>query len=294
MATLKKTPPLDPRLQVDRRALAVLEAESDAELARFLRKPVVPVDPAEIAYARSVGYYEDPFHSSHDEIIERLLRARDRLKPKQVANAFVAGLGKKRPDWRSAIASYAVSLRFPVHEVLFKLENFSCMICQGSKWMRAGPTAPVEIEPNSVRLERHRTGGGSDSQLSPTFAAIDLEQFLALPLLPEPDASDVQALQEMLKKLRSFDAKTTLTAARKAIGSLGGANDMQRQQTIETLSIIGVLTPSTHESFLTRYTPYEERKFPDGKNDWAFPAIAWKGADGVNEKAVKHWFGHLL
>lgn len=287
-------PDFDPRLAVDRRALSTLQQQGRYESSTYTGDSVEAPSADEIAYARAAGYFWDDFESTHDAMIERLLAAKDRLTPRRVADAFVAGVGKRRPDWRSAIASYAVAMHFPRHKADLSEPNFRCLVCEEGDYSVRDPDGRYNVSPNWVAQLRFDLGGGAFNQTIPNFAAIDLEQFESLSVHPTPDAADIDQLRLLLKVLRGFDSTINLTKARKAIAALGGANEMQRQQTIETLSTIGILKPAKCETFLTGFTPYTDRIFPGGKNDWAFPAIAWHGRDGVNEDAIRFWFGHLL
>src|SRR5690606_20280768 len=126
--------------------------------------------------------------------------------------------------------------------------------CEGGDYAVRDPDGEFVISANWVASCRFESGGGSFNQAIPNYAAIDLEQFVAMPVKPTPTMDDVAALRELLKVLRAFPSDATLTTARKSIGPLAGANQYQRQQTIETLSTVGILKPAAFDSFLTRYT----------------------------------------
>jgi hypothetical protein len=286
--------PEDPRLQIDKRALATLLQQRDHEFSRYSEKKVEPPTDSEIAYAKSVGYFFDPIKLTHDELIDRLYEAKSKITKRQVADAFVAGIGRKRLDWCSAIGSLAIAVHFPKHPPDFSRPNWPCLVCEMYPGQTRAANAKIECSPNNAISLRFEIGGFGFNQAKPSFATFDLEHFAAMAVKPVPENDDIAALRALIESFRALPPEITPSQLIQVIGETAGKNKYQRQQTIETLSTIGVLEPVLVPSFWNTYTPFIDRPTPSGKNDWAFPAFAWRGRDGVNDAAVKFWFGHLL
>src|SRR5262245_41199581 len=71
--------------------------------------------PADYAYAVAAGAMFDPVVLDHDAVVRWAIRVRKRVDPRRAAAAFVAGLGARRLDWRSALGSYAAARHLPRH-----------------------------------------------------------------------------------------------------------------------------------------------------------------------------------
>jgi hypothetical protein len=269
-------------------AIKVLRKQSAAELAPHLGKTPNPPTETEIAFARSCGVWRDDELLPHDEIIARVLAAHDRLDPVVLANGFVAGLGQGSPLLLSTIASYAIASHLKPHEPEYPYPNFPCAVC-GLYRALTGETVQ-EIFWNSHLLSRIDVGGWCG--LGGVMA--DLDDYLRQPPAFTMSESDVDALRRVLALLKAQPSNSSPGKLKKELGALAGKNDLQRTRFVEILSIIGVLEPIDNPSYHRQWTRYIDRPGPDGRNDWEYPAIWWRGSDGVNDDAVRHWFGHLL
>ncbi len=272
-----------PAWELDKRALKVLEQAARHEVTQHLGGSERPPSAEDIAYARSVGYWTEDETIAHDDLVERLNALAARTQPADVAESFVAGIGQKRPDYRSPIASYVLARSLPRHALKLQPKaHCPCLVCE--TWVK-GDQQLATIYRNSS-LHSRLTIGGS---LLPTYALLDLEWFLAAPRVRASD-SDWQAFAELLAALRQAPGKFAANALSKLIGKRIGSNDLQRQRTLEVLSAIGLLEPKSCASFWRAFTPYEDRARIENINDWEFPMRLWRGSDGVNEDAVSYWF----
>lgn len=272
-----------PVWELDQRALKVLTQEIDHRVSYSYNKDANhPPSAEEISYARSVGYWCEDEQVSHDDLIRRLHALAKKIKPAEVAESFVAGIGQKRADYRSPIASYILARSIPSHAPKLRV-NFPCLICE--VWLADAPPHLATIDRRSLLRDRLTIGGSP----FPCYALADLEWHLAAPRVRAGDA-DWKAFDELLDALRQAPEKCAPNALSKLIGKRLGTNDLQRQRTLEILAAIGVLEPKSHPSFWRKFTPYEDRARIENKNDWEFPMRLWRGHDGVNEEAVAYWF----
>lgn len=77
--------------------------------AGWKRTPATPA--ADFDYAKSMGIMFDPVSLTHDELIEAILRLRDRIEPAKAARAFLGSLSTRRVHWRSGLASITFASR---------------------------------------------------------------------------------------------------------------------------------------------------------------------------------------
>lgn len=264
--------------------LHTLRKQRDFELVDFGGKPTEQPTVAEIAAAKEAGVWRDTVSLPHDELIERIAFACGAVDRKAAVGAFVAGLGQGRPEWRSTVSSVAIATHLSAHPVSKFGPYAPCSTCGAP--LKDGH---VVVSPNSCVLARYEAGGwsGLDDVL------VDLEDFVTAPA-PTAGEGDRAALRALLEALRSVQSDATPSKLSKDLGHSVGRNAAQRQRTIETLAIIGVLEPEGHPSFWQTFPPFAEREGPDGKNDWDYPAIWWRGKHGVNEEAVAYWFGDFI
>lgn len=242
-------------------------------------------NPEAFAYAKSRLVMFDPRTLDHDQIIAWARRSVAAVTIRDAANAFVSSLQTRALHRRSALASLALLRHLPVHpwEASPFWQHSPCRVCGEYK------AKASLIDLNRLSYARHRGSTGTDDVVS---AAFDLEVFAAEPA----DASRSRGAWELLKGI--LDAASSLgprdSAAKlsKVIRGVFAGNDRERQQVIETLGACGVLESPDQPGFRTRWVPREDRQDPDGKNDWSYPVLWWRGANGVNADAVREWFGH--
>lgn len=271
-----------PAWEFDKRALAVLNQAIRHEMERFLPGGNPPPTEDEYEYALKAGYWSEVEPVEHDELIRRLQSLAEQIDPKRVAESFVAGVGQKRPDLRSSIASYVLASSISEHEAKLR-PDFPCLICE--TWLHGEPPM-AKIDRNGSLGSRWAEGG----VLTLEYALADLEWFVAAPPV-EASQADWEAFRELINDLRRAPEKCAAKALSKLMGKRIGANEMQRQRTLEVLSAIGVLEPRLYPSFWRAFTPYEDRARLENINDWEYPMRLWRGCDGVNEEAVSYWFG---
>lgn len=107
---------------------------------------------------------------------------------------------------------------------------------------------------------------------------------------PSDDA--ISILATTLDAIRKLPKTAQLQELVKSAKLIKG-NRYDRQHVLEMLAYCDVLNPKA--KFLGKYRRLQYCSLPDHhyKADWQYPCCWWTGATGVNEKAVKFWFGHL-
>jgi hypothetical protein len=270
----------------DRKALQIL---FDAYWSPRGWKQNETVDRADFEYARQAGYMFDPITVTHDDIVARLMSVRTRVNLGRVADAFLASLSTRRLDLRSALGSFAGAAQFPLHGLLEQTARrvpsgrLHCRICG-----RYGHGGPEQEDLNMLSFERWKWGGIRHAD--PLYCWFDLAQFeKADPV--EPAEEDCSILAEIVGIVSGLAPDARPNELEKRIGKVIKSNRAERCVLIQILGYCGVLKPAGRSGFLQAFTPYEFRDRPaDHNNDWTYPAIWWRGTDGVDTDVLSQLF----
>lgn len=245
----------------------------------------VPVRDAEaFAHAKSRLVMFDARTLDHDQIVAWGRKCARAVTNRAVADAFVASLETRTLHRRSVFASLALLRHLPVHPWAASARQHSpCRVCGEYR------SEADLIDLNRLSYTRHRGSIGVEDIV---YAAFDLEVFASEQRNERPSRRAWELLSEILDAARSLGPKDTAAKLSKAIRGLFPGNDLERQQVLEALGVCGVLQAPHQPGFRTRWINREDRQDPDGKNDWSYPALWWRGAHGVCQEAVAEWFGH--
>jgi len=248
----------------------------------------VPLD--DVAYAKRKGYMFDPIALSHDQIVTRLIDERGRADLTALANSFLASLGSRRLDLRSALGSYAFASNFPRHEATktpASIDHSGAMRC---KWC-GFPENNTETDLNVLNFERHKWGGVRRDD--PVYAWLDLSLFRKGEF-HEPTNGDKQIMRQILSTASSMKPNATTGELEKALVGIFKSSKAERRVLIEILSICGVLQPRNRSGYFGEFTfAFEREHSGQHQNDWGYPAIWWRGSDGVSETALAAYFPDL-
>jgi hypothetical protein len=242
-----------------------------------------PTTPAEdLAYAKAAGYMFDPRPYAHDDAVHQALLLRDRLVDHVVADAFVASLAMRRLERRSALGSFAALRNMTRHD--FAGDSAHCLVCGGYR-------GDAEQDVNVFNFERFKWGGVRHDHVD--YAAFDLEAPAGPLTLPTDQ--DVAILRAILDRAAAMPDGARPGDLDKALKGVLPGNSDERRTLLAILGYCGVLQPANKSGFFRDFTPFNRRDPPpSNKNDWGYPVSWWRGSDGVNEKAARHWFGHYL
>ena len=270
--------PTDPPYQVDRKVLRMLLDSywnSDG-----WRGDVPP--PAEAAVAAGI-MFDRPWVAGHDEVVEAARAAAARLSIDEVGDAFLAGLGAKRMDLRSALGSYAVARHLPAHRFRPGADAHRCDLCEMID--EAQP-----IDRNVMSFERFKWGGVRRDDLG--YVAFDLEQFARAPRL-EPRDADVELGRKLIEALRALPPKTTAARAVSALRVLPGNND-ERGVVLDILGVCGILRTASRPGYADAFVPYSARELPPTHHvERSYPVCWWRASDGVATSELRTFLPRL-
>jgi hypothetical protein len=222
---------------------------------------------------------------SHNEIYDWLYRSFIAIKPEDVTNAFLASLSTRRLDWRSALGSYAIASNFPQHSFHATKNEYICPICGfiGGE--------DQEIDLSVMNFERYKWGGVR--HVHPEYIAFDLEQFAKINK-PTPSLKDMILLEKIFEAARKSEATSRPRDLEKRLSDIIESNIQEREVLIQILGYCGILQPRDKPSYFQGFVNYNDRVTPPvNKIDWTYPVSWWRGQDGVNHGAIKHYFPYL-
>jgi hypothetical protein len=147
----------------------------------------------------------------------------------------------------------------------------------------------VDVYPAYLEMLRHRDGAcGFSSELFQ--AAYALERF-AGEEMPRPTHADFERFAELLRLIRDAAPGATAAAVAKAIRPLAQGNKYTRAALLETLGYCSILETQEHRGYLKEWVSWIERESArTGEMD--LPVARWRGKDGLNLDALRHYFPH--
>lgn len=266
-------------MTVDQRALKILTATYWSSSGW---RPEVTVSPEDFAYAEAKGLMFETRTVSHDQAVDAAIGAVNQTPKESVSFAFVASLGTRRLDLRSALGSFAVGRHLQKHRKAEAGTSSSCTYC--------GEYDTAD-DPNIMNFERFKWGGVRHDK--PSYIALDLQNFL-LQEPAIPTSNDYEILRSIIQVARSIGPKRRLGDLDKALAKMLPSNSSERRTLIGILGYAGILVDQSRPSFLERFVPCAEReRTPWHKDDWPYPVQWWDGSHGVNEAALLAWFPNI-
>jgi hypothetical protein len=272
---------------VDPRAVNILYNtffDEDDRLVGWVERRDVPN--ADYAFAKAAGLMFDPIRLDHDQLVAWVLEAREQVEPRAVSDAFIASLGSRRQDTRSALGSYAHVLHLEPHGFEEDQGSDGCARCGVG---RAGNAVD-----RSARNFRRLKWAGNVEHGDLEYVGCDLHQFAQLgPVSPWADEVDI--VRRVLEAIRSLPRTAQLSDLNRALVGLFRSTKPERQVVLEILGYAGVLKPEGWPSFFDAWVRPAEREGPGHfyKREWQFPASGWTGKDGIDGGAVRFWFPQI-
>lgn len=271
---------------VEQKALQILFNSSrdfDDEYGGWIDVDDTPA--RDIAYAVKCGAIPASFDITPRALLKRLVKSRDRINPQSVASAFVASLESQRPDYRSILGTYACFYGVSDEHLISALESKTGV--EGLTNQRGKFT----VLPHRVLPHLYWRANSMSHDCAVT-ALLEFDVFRKHSV-SVPSSEAIAVLVTTLEAIRSLPKSAQLQDLVKSVRHIKG-NKYDRQHVLEMLAYCDVLKPKT--KCLGRYRRLQYCDLPDHhyKAEWQYPCCWWTGAAGVNEKAVRFWFGHLV
>jgi hypothetical protein len=229
------------------------------------------------AVARGV-IFDDERKADHDTRVADAKAAAAATDPATVEAAFVASLSTRRLDLRSALASWVLADRLPLHRQSLEPGQW-CRLC--------GTEADLVLRGlNDLSYARFFGPTWAPIRQTVSYAAFDLEQLAhAHSFVPTP--VDTELGRRIIETLRSLPRGTTAKAAAQALDFLPGSR-REREMLLDALGVSGILETPDHHGHFDGFVSSAERVMPGRYHvEMAYPACWWQAEHGLNEAALR-------
>jgi hypothetical protein len=241
------------------------------------------VSPENFVYAQNAGVMFQPVSLSHDDIVGWLKSSLKAVTLENITNAFLVSLSTRQLKFRSALGSYAIAKNFPDH--VYQGESYFCSVCGVLK----NPSQPYDL--SVFNFERYKWGGVRHEH--PEYIAFDLEQFAKLKKL-EPIEQDFDVMRQIIQVICQCKPTDKPRDLEQRLIPVFKSNKGEREILIQILAYCGILQPSKRSGYFKSFTNYFERDTPTADRFyWRYPVCWWRGADGINQSALKYYFPQL-
>lgn len=200
-------------------------------------------------YAIEKGLMFPPLSMEHNQLIEKTIQLRNKLKYKDIIKAFVASLSTRKLEMRSALLSYHFSADLILHdfqpkECKYGLSDMSyqCHHCHALKSIE-------NKDLNVLNFERIKWGGVRHHQVS--YHWFDLREFSTIHV-PEPSTTDISILRNILRLSES----SSLTKLKQELPNLLPSNHHERQALISLLKDINIIGKQRQKTIKQLFGPF--------------------------------------
>lgn len=242
--------------------------------------PLVTTD--DERYALAAGFFIHPQKLTHDEVINWAWQSVMSVQRIAVSNAFLASLTSHRLELRSALGSYAAGRRLTPHRYN-NANNFNCNLCGLFK------DGQDRYEFSVWNFCRYKWGGGENTH--PAYIAFDLTEFSKLPAC-KPSEEDIAVFRQIIAIASAFPAKARPGALVKELQGVFPTNKVESEILLTIFGYCGILQPPDLPSFADQFVFYAYRNRIK-ETDWDYPISEWRGAHGVNQRALAFYFPQI-
>lgn len=231
--------------------------------------------------------FDYPKRISHEQTLVQLDNILSKIKPQDVANAFLYSLSSRRLEYRSALGSYWYAVAIPKHSAT---NEEYCEICEWHAWHTTPNEYEMKLGVNVFNFERHKWGGVRHTHLG--YALFDLEQFLLLPQVAATE-SDIELLIKLLKCMEDLENHNKAGKYRDYLlkQKIIKSNKNEIGTLLNILGVCGVLSSDNYPCYDIRFTDITSRAPVEHSNDFSFPLNRWQVKDGVNNERFQKVFG---
>lgn len=218
---------------------------------------------------------------SHNEICELALTSYKDTDRTVIIKTFLQGLATNDPFYRCALSAYSIMTKFYLHDFYTtNSEQISCVICAQYRENKEYLTFL-----NRLRLH------GSVSSSRPT------ELYFNLKFAPQDYEDDLVVLGEQVlinilscihRQKENLPPRLIVREIKKVLPKF---NKHDCSFLLETLGFCGILQPADRLCYLDKYVWSVEQVQKTHSSDWRYPVDFWTVQDGINGKALEHWFG---
>lgn len=232
-------------------------------------------------YAKSMNLMFEPITIGHDELVQRLHSLHQTVTKEKVAAAFLHSLSTKQVHLRSALSSWALTSRLPLHtyeERRSAVPNYSsCGDCNHAGLQSDRDYMNADL--NVLNFERVKWGGIRLNHL--LYCWLDLELLSHEESLTVDD-EDIAILRGLIEAVEDCTEQESPRHLEKRWKDVLPSSKHERDVLMEVWGYAGVLVPQN--------TPRTRPR----RNDDFFSMSEWQGSDGYSRDALQYYFGEYL
>lgn len=234
--------------------------------------------------------FDYPKYISHEQTFSKLADVLSKIKPQDVANAFLYSLSTRKLEYRSALGSYWYAVAIPEH---LTTNEKHCEICGWHAWNTIPNQYEINRGLNILNFERFKWGGIRHTDLC--YALFDLEQFLLLPKIAAMKA-DVELLIQILKCVKDLEPNNKAAKYRDYIlkKKIIESNRNEMECLLNVLGVCGILSNIKFPCYDVKFADLICRSPVEHFNDFSFPLNRWQAKDGINKERFQKVFGMLF
>lgn len=233
-------------------------------------------------YAKSKGLMFDPITITHDELVERLFELHQTVTKERVAAAFLHSLSTKKVHLRSALSSWALTSRLPLHtygQRSVVRPNYSrCGDCNFHRLLSNRDYVNEDL--NVLNFERVKWGGVRLNEL--LYCWLDLELLGKEEEEFEVTGEDVAMLNQMTEAIQDSAEHVSARQLEKRWKDAFPSSKQERDVMIEIWENAGLLAIQD-----------APRKPRGGSHDFN-SAAGRQGNDICSREALEFYFGTFL
>ncbi len=239
---------------------------------------------------------EEPFNH-----LQALKLARERVEGisyRDAANAFIYGVARGIPSYRTALPAYLHIKSIPDHleEHLINDPQHTFPCCDYCGYRAASVETKLSFMwINSMQYKRIFEGGYLGQQ-DPTASSFLLREFMKMPKVTATK-EDLQLFTDSLKLAERLQGEKKIGAYKEALqkSKLLPFKSKEYQPYLNILGYLDILHTDVHKGITKKFIRIQDmEEAVEYKNDYEYPVRFWRAENGVDWERVRALFGILF
>ena len=274
--------------------LRAFERDSIDFGAKFWPDSVEKYLPAVVEGTMFLG--EEPF--AHNEALKIARNRVENLSYQSVAHAFIYGVARGIPAYRTALPAYLHIKRIPEQseEHLSNDTVHTSPCCDFCHYHAASVETKMSFMwINSMQYCRIYMGGYLGGQ-GPTDSSFLLREFMKMPKVVATK-EDYQLFIDSLMLIEQLQSKKKIGAYREILqkSKILPFKAREYQPYLDILGYLDILHTEEHHGATKKFISYQDMKEADEyKNDYGYPVRFWRAENGVDWKRVHELFDDIF
>ena len=294
VAQYRKAPPCACDRKTARKLLAAFECACEHFCSRFWPEPVEKYLPAVAEGTMFLGQelYE------HAEALKIARQRADEVSYNDVANAFVYGVARGVPAYRTALPAYLHIKNIPVHgdEYLKPVACDTSPCCTFCNYSAASVGTKMSFLWINLMQYYREYLGGYLGMPSPESSSFLLREFAKMPKVTATK-EDYQRLIDSLKPAEQLPPNKKIGAYKEILqkSKILPLKIKELPSYLDILGYLDILHTDEHRGITKKYIRIDDMKGPEeSKNDYGYPVRFWRAKNGVDWDRVHELFDDAI